>query len=153
MSGPPWQIRVNLVTRILLLSVAVGLVVAGATLLIVQIAFRNGLTAAASRQVSAWLHDVKDAKYSQAYDRLCAGVGPSREQFVNSLSQASLRGHGVKSYSIYNTFTKESLTLSTAVGTVTFADGTTKSISYDLSPVNDPGGIKCIAGYNGELGD
>jgi hypothetical protein len=149
----PWQVRVNLVTRVLLLSIAVGLAIGGAALLIIQIAIHAGLNAQASRQVSAYLHDVKDAKYSQAYDRLCAGVGPSREEFESSLTQANLHGHGVKSYSIYNTFTKETLTLSTAVGTVTFADGTTKSLSYDVLPLNQPGAPKCISGYDGELSD
>ena len=57
------------------------------------------------------------------------------------------------SLSIDNTFTKESLSLSTAVGTVTFVDGTTKSVSYDLLPLNAPEAVKCTAGYDGELSD
>ncbi len=152
MTGPPWQMRVNLVTRVLLLSVAVGVVVGGATLLIVQIAFNGGLNTGASRQVSAYLRDVKDAKFSQAYDRFCPEV-ISRQDFVSSLAQAKLDGHGVKSFRVHTSFSKESLSLSTAVGTVTFADGTTKSVSYDVVPFNDPGGSKCITGYDGELSD
>jgi hypothetical protein len=147
---PSGRSQANLISRVLLLAALVGLIVGGTSLLLIHIAVGNGITGGASRNVAAYLNDVKAAKYSQAYDRLCQddpNLEP-RDEFVNALTDARSRGHAVTSFQVGSAFTKETLRLSSAKGRVSFADGTNMPVTFDLQPFDAPSSDQCIVAYD-----
>jgi hypothetical protein len=134
-----------LVTKVLGLAAALGLVAGGAALLVVHTIGR-GPSTSATREVKAFLTDIRNEKYTQAYDRLCqesANIKP-RDVFVGGLAEARKRGHGIDSFDIGVSFTKETARLTSAGGTVTFRDGKELAVTFDVQPSADAASQRCI---------
>jgi hypothetical protein len=134
--------RTNVAVRVLLLAVAVGVTFGGGGLL-VWVLTNGSLGTNTTRAVHAYLIDVKDAHYAQAYSRLCSPQ-ESLEDYTARLSQARSRGHGIASFRLNLTFTKESGNLRSTTGKVTFADGSVEAVTYDVQPLNKTSGPSCI---------
>jgi hypothetical protein len=125
--------------------------VGGATRLIVR-SIGNGPNTSATRDVKAFLSDIRDEKYSHAYDRLCqddSNLQP-RDVFVTGLSQARKRGHGIDNFQIFVAFTKETARLTSATGTVTFLDGRQQAVTFDIQPSTVSANEKCLV-YGDDL--
>jgi hypothetical protein len=97
--------------------------------------------------VNAFLKDVRDQRFSAAYDRLCpsAQSGQTRAAFTDGLQSAVTDGRGVSSYDITSskTRTTNGSTERTAAGDVTFRDGSTRYITFSLGKWD---GRLCING-------
>jgi hypothetical protein len=142
----------RLVTIVVALAAGLGLVVGGAAILIVH-AIGDGPSTSATRAVKGFLSDIRDEKYSAAYDRLCQGdpnLQP-RTVFVRALAQARKRGHGIDSFQVFVAFTKETARLTSAAGTVTFLDGKQQSVTYDVQASNASADARCIVVYGDDL--
>jgi hypothetical protein len=142
--------RLGLAMKVLGLAAARGLVVGGAALLIVHAVGSGPSTTV--REAKAFLTDIRNEKYSQAYDRLCQAdpnLAP-RDVFVTGLSQARKRGHGIDNFQIGVTFTKETAHLTSATGTVTFLDGKEQAVTFDIRPSTATANEKCIV-YGDDL--
>jgi hypothetical protein len=141
-SALPKQHRTSLAMRVLLLAVAVGATFGGGGLL-VWLLTNGSLSTNTTRAVHAYLLDLKNADYAQAYSRICS-PRESLEDYSARLAQARSRGHGVASFTLNLTFTKESSRLRSTSGKVTFADGSTEDVQYDVEPLNSSSGPSCI---------
>jgi hypothetical protein len=126
-----WR-RANLAMRALLLAGIVGLTFGGGAVLVWWLT-SGGVSTDATRIAHAYLLDVKDANYAQAYGRLCAPQ-ESLEDYSARLTKARAQGHGVTSFRLNAAITTASsdTSLSTTSGKVTFADGTVKSVSFGV---------------------
>jgi hypothetical protein len=96
---------------------------------------------------NSFLHDIRDARYDRALDRLCpAAQREARDSgFVSKAQLARSRGHAVATFDVPVAFDRETLGAHSALGTVTFADGTVSDVTF---AVEWQGGSACIAdGY------
>ena len=124
--------------------VALSLAVFGACLALFLLLRQSSLgdgarVDAASR---AYLGDIRDGRYAQAHARLCPNVNVGTlEAFTERLRRDRGAGRGLTGYDLRVTFTKETLELTSATGSATFADGTRETVQYELSKVDasDPG--------------
>ena len=121
----------------LLLAAAVGLTFGGGGLLLWRLT-NGGLGASTTRAVHAYLIDLKDANYSEAYAQLCSPQ-ESLKSYSARLADARSRGHGITSFRLNSAFSKETFNLRSATGKVTFADGSVESVSYDVEPASSSG--------------
>jgi hypothetical protein len=130
----PWQSRVHRAIGLLLALAAAGAAIGVASALAIRASGYGGL----NRGVEAFLREVRDGRYAQAYERICQYGAEDRASFVARFAAAANRGHGVASFQIRSTFGDGSLSLTATVGTVAFKDGTTTSVYFDQEPSNPP---------------
>ncbi len=100
-------------------------------------------------EVNAFLADVHDRDWPAAYQHLCPDqqAALTEARFTTEFAAAVAQGHRVSSYDITSTETNSTngVTTRTAGGTVTFADGTTRYVTFTL---NNPSSGLCISfGY------
>jgi hypothetical protein len=140
----PLPKRGGLKRLIWLLSVLGVLVLGGCA---TGIYFLVGALSKNADAVNAFLKDVRDQRFSAAYDRLCpsAQAAQPRAEFTDGLHSAAADGRGVSSYDITSskTQTTNGSTERTAGGDVTFGDGRTRDITFSLGKSN---GTLCING-------
>jgi hypothetical protein len=130
-----WR-KANLAIRALILAAVVGLTFAGGAILVWWLA-SGGVSSTATRTAHAYLLDVKDANFTQAYEQLCAPSEPI-EAYTAQLAAARARGHGVASFRLDAALTTATSdgTASTTNGRVTFADGSARNVTFVLEPAS-----------------
>ncbi len=134
--------RTHVAVRVLLLAVAVGATF-GAGGLLIWMLTNGSLSTNTTRAVHAYLLDLKNADYAKAYSRICS-PRESLEDYSARLADARSRGHGIASFQLNLTFTKETTRLRSTTGKVTFADGSVENVAYDVEPLDSAGGPSCI---------
>jgi len=144
--GPPRERRINLAVRVLLLGAAVGLTFGTGGLLVWALT-NGGLGTNTTRVARDYLIDVKNADYAKAYSRLCS-PRESLQDYTTRLSDERRHGHGITSFRLNLTFTKETTRLRSASGKVTFADGSVEDVLYDVQPRTSSTGPSCIDTYD-----
>jgi hypothetical protein len=100
-------------------------------------------------EVNAFLRNVRDRQFDLAYTHLCPVEqgAEAQSQFVKSLRSAAALDHPVTSFDITSVHTNATngVTTRTAGGNVTFQDGQTRFVTFDLGK---SGGHLCISsGY------
>ncbi len=131
------------VDRVLLLLfvtvVAVGVV---ATLALVRSAARTGGPTVAA----AFLSDLRDGRFQQAYERLCwqEQQNESRSDFVSRLAVARQSGQGLADYRYGIPFDRETLSSHVALGTATFTDASTGDLTLELGK---RGSAACVGAW------
>ncbi|HEX4018981.1 MAG TPA: hypothetical protein VHX15_19760 [Frankiaceae bacterium] len=129
--------RVSVAVRVLLLAAAVGLTL-GAGGLVVWALTDDGVASGPARAAHAYLIDVKDANYAQAYHRLCSQQ-ESLEVYSARLADARGHGHRITAFRLNSAFAGQSGDRDSASGKVTFADGTVKDVFFEVQPASTTG--------------
>ena len=142
----PWQSRVHRVIGLLLALSAFGATIGVVAAVAIRVAGPPGFLIGPSHDVEAFLRELRDGRYPQAYERICRYGAEDRASFVARFAAASQRGHGVTSYELRVTFGDDSLSLTATVGTVSFKDGTTTTVYFDVGPSDLPSCIPAV-GY------
>ena len=148
----PWQSRLHQLIALVLTLAAAGAGTGVSAALVIRAAGSGGFLIGSSREVTAFLSDLREGRYSRAYDRVChtATVPESRDGFVTRFAAAHDRGHGIASFQLRTTFADDSLSLTAAVGAVDFADGTSVSVLFNMGT---EGASPCIDwGYDDLVG-
>lgn len=132
--------RVGMLGRVLVLSAAAGVLLATVFGLIIWFTASHAPTTGAARQVKAYLSELRDGRYAEAYERLCDG-DQSVQAFVERQQGLAAGGRAVASFQIHPGFTGDSSTFGSAGGVVTYADGSTATLRFDLQTFDLGGGI------------
>jgi hypothetical protein len=102
----------------------------------------------ASKRVNAYLSDLRNQRYSEAYQRLCFeyAAHESHYDYVTRQLREHSSGRGVASFSVSAGRTVDSTSYNVASGTVTLADGEVRTVAFFLHPNASP---PCIAIVDG----
>jgi hypothetical protein len=130
-AAPPPQRSIK---RLVLIVSIVALLALGGCGVGIYYIFRN--VGKNADTVNAFLRNVRDQRFGAAYGQLCpaARAAQSAGTFVQDLTSAAARGHGVTSFDInsVNTTSTNGVTTRTAGGAVRFADGANRTITFTL---------------------
>ncbi len=89
----------------------------------------------AVRSAKTYLHAAMRGDYASAYALLCSNPNLADEELYRQrLAGAKQAGKAITSFWLHAAFTKETLNVTSADGTVRYANGTESDVTYDLRP-------------------